>query len=76
MSHTILHGLWRSFIALICSPNGIMVNGKEFRLSKDVMRRIDKIIDAIHLTSAFNRSATKLCECDPISAIVVCYRNM
>lgn len=62
MSHTILNGLWRGFLDLICSANGITVTGAEFRLSKGLMRRIDVIIGAVHLNSAFNRSAKKLCE--------------
>lgn len=62
MSHTILHGLWRGFLGLICSANGIRVDGREFRLPKSMMRRVDNIVGAIHLTSAFNRSAKKLCE--------------
>lgn len=69
MSHTILHGLWRGFLSLIISANGLVVEGKMFRLSPALLRRFDKIIDAVHLTRSFNKSAKKLLECVPFSRV-------
>ena len=71
ISHTLLHGLCRGFLELIChTTNGIYTLHKGkltgFWLPVDIQKRLDEIIDAIHLTSAFNRSAKKFRQCAPL----------
>lgn len=61
MSHTILNGLLRAFLTLICNTsNGIVVNGEEFHLTTEVQNRMDGIIKRLQFPSAFNRPAVLL----------------
>jgi len=64
MSHTILYGIVKAFIDLICdSGNGVFVNGRPWHLSTEkdgLMARMNNILKRIHLTSAYNRGVRLL----------------
>lgn len=64
MSHTILYGLVKAFLDLICDPgNGVVVDGVKWHLSttKDgLMSRMNHLIRRVRLTSAYNRGARVL----------------
>jgi len=64
MSHTILYGVVKAFLELICdSGNGIFVDGVAWHLSTaqdGLMARMNAIIKRIHLTSAYNRGVRLL----------------
>ena len=64
MSHTILYGVVKAFLELICdSGNGIFVDGVAWHLSTaqdGLMDRMNAIIKRVHLTSAYNRGVRLL----------------
>lgn len=64
MSHTILYGLVKAWLDLVCdSGNGITVNNTRWHLTTTQdghMYRMNNTIRAIRLTSAYNRPARTL----------------
>lgn len=61
MSHTILNGLTRSFLGLICdTTNGLRVNGELFHLKPATQARMDRLIKRLRFPSAYNRPACQL----------------
>lgn len=64
MSHTILYGLVKAWLDLVCdSGNGIEVGGIKWHLTTThdgVMSKMNKTIREIRLTSAYNRPARTL----------------
>lgn len=81
MSHTILNGLTRGFLNLVCdTTNGLIVNGKPFHLSPATQNRMDGVISRLRLPSAFNRPPSLLRQgCVPLlwceaASRLTCYR--
>lgn len=63
MSHTILNGLFRSFMTLICDTrNGLVVDKKPFYLSTDTQKAMDTVIGQMRFPSAYNRPPRLLSE--------------
>jgi len=58
VSHTILYGIVKAWLDLIRDPgNGIFINGVRFLLSGSLLDKFNDVIEAIQLTSAYNRPA-------------------
>lgn len=56
MSHTILNGLTRGFLNLVCDTgNGLVVNGTSFHLPPATQNRMDGVISRLKFPGAFNR---------------------
>lgn len=61
VSHTILNGLLRAFLSLICdTTNGIQVGGMPFHLDNKTQERMDRFINRLQFPSAFGRPACLL----------------
>ena len=61
MSHTILNGLLRGFLNLICSTaNPFVLAGREFCLPSAVQTVMDWIIERLQFPTSFNRPAVRV----------------
>jgi len=66
ISHTILNGLVRSLVTLICDTgNGFVVWGEPFHLTPSTQIRMDRLIDRLVFPSTYGRPAVKIrCGCE------------
>lgn len=61
VSHTILYGLVKAWLELICdTSNGIVIDGIPFVLTGPVLDKFNAVINGIVMCSAYNRPPLSL----------------